>query len=99
MPPLIPAAKFLPVSPRTTTKPPVQPRPEALPGRSHQLDVDGVIVEALVAVAAGDLPRQHGPDGPVPIGDGCREGDRCAVLQGGHALLDEEVVESLLQVV
>src|SRR3989304_7459004 len=38
---------------------PGQPRPEALTGRSHQPDVDGVNVEAFVAGAAGERAPAH----------------------------------------
>ena len=44
-------------------------RAEALAGGAGELDVDGVVRQAGVAVALGDLAREHGAGGAVGVAD------------------------------
>ena len=44
-----------------------EPGAEALPGGAGQLDVDGVVRQAGMAVALGDLARQHRAGGAVGV--------------------------------
>ena len=44
-------------------------RAEALAGGALEADVDGVVGQAGVAVALGDLAREHGAGGAVDVAD------------------------------
>ena len=49
---------------------------EALAGGAGELDVDRVVGQALMAVALGDVARQHGADGAVDVADRRSQADR-----------------------
>ena len=46
-----------------------EPGAEALPGGAGELHVDGAVGQPLVAVALGDLAREHGAGGAVGVAD------------------------------
>ena len=46
-----------------------QERAERLPGRAGERDVDGVVGQAVAAVALGDLAAEHRADGAVDVAD------------------------------
>ena len=73
--------------------------PEALAGRAGELHVDRVVRQAGVAVALGDLARQHGARGAVDIGDRQLERDRRLASRPRPALLDQRLVEHLAEIV
>src|SRR5439155_6929062 len=70
---------------------------EALAGRAGKADVDGVVGQALVAMAPGDVPGEHRADGAVDVADRRLDRHLLAALERGLGELDETVVERLLQ--
>ena len=70
---------------------------EALPGGADELHRDGALGQALVAVAPGDLARQHGADGAVDVADRQLDHDALALLERGHRSGDELVIERLAE--
>ena len=65
-----------------------QERAAGLARRALQLDVDGVVRQAFVAVATGDLRRQHRADRAVQVLHRRDELHLLAVLQRRAGLLD-----------
>uniref|UniRef100_A0ABM0MLP6 Uncharacterized protein LOC102810278 n=1 Tax=Saccoglossus kowalevskii TaxID=10224 RepID=A0ABM0MLP6_SACKO len=76
-----------------------QERAEALAGGAVALDVDGVVRQAVVAVARGHGARQHGADGAVAVAHRHDERDLLAAFQRGLAALDQLVVQRAGQAV
>ena len=74
-------------------------RAEALPARAPRPDVDGVFGKAGVAVAPGDLAREHRPHRAVGVARLHLDPHRRAPVDGGAGLPDELVVEGALQAV
>ena len=64
-----------------------------------QVDPDGVVREAVLAVAPGDRAAQHAADGAVDVAHPELEPDRVTALQRGGGQLDEPLVEDVLEVV
>ena len=78
---------------------PGQEGAQALAGRAGQGDGDGVVGQALAAVAAGELGAEHGAHRAVDVGDGRADLHPLAALEGGRRLLDEPAVERPIQAV
>ena len=72
---------------------------EALPGRAGELELDGVVRQAVRAVPPRDLSAQHGADGAVHVADGQLEFHRCAVVESFTRVIDELVIERLVEAV
>ena len=53
-----------------------------------EVDPDGVVGEAVLAVAAGDRPAQHAADGAVDVAHPELETHRVTALQGGGGQLE-----------
>src|SRR5262249_1060941 len=70
-----------------------QPGAKALPGRALEPHVDGAVGQAAMAVALGDLARQHGTGGAVGVVDGGGDAHRRAALERTLRLGDELAVE------
>ena len=69
---------------------------EALPAGAGERDGDGVLGQAGVAIALGDLAREHGAGGAVGVGDRLLDADRDAVLERAARLLDQPAVEDVV---
>ena len=63
------------------------------PPEAGEVDLDGVLGQAVLAVAPGDPVAEHGAERAVAVADVEGEADGRAVLDGGPAPLDELVVE------
>src|SRR3954452_13243193 len=74
-----------------------QPAAEALATVSVRADADGVVGQALVAVAARDLAREQAADATVLILHPGVDLNALAVLEGGLRLLDELVVAVVVE--
>src|SRR5262249_578062 len=72
---------------------PREPGAETLPGGAGQLHVDGVLRQAGVAVALGDLARQHGARRAVDVADRGDDAHRRAAVERGLRLGDQPAVE------
>jgi hypothetical protein len=72
---------------------------EGLAGRAGQLDVDGVIRQTGIAVAAGNFAREHGAAGTVDVDDRGLDLDLLALFERRLGLLDQLVIERLVQAV
>ena len=72
---------------------------EALPGRAREAHMDGVVGQALVAVALGDVAREHRADRAVDVADRRLDRHLLAALERRLRELDQAVVERLLQAV
>src|SRR5690606_36496179 len=62
-----------------------QESPEALPRRAVELNVDRVVGQTFVAVAAGNFARQHGADAAVSVAYRHDERDLVAALERSTA--------------
>ncbi len=67
---------------------------EALAGGAGQRDHDAVVGQALVAVAAGDLVREHGTAAAIDVPDRRLDDHPFAAEDGRLRLRDQRVVES-----
>ena len=76
-----------------------EPGAEALSGRALEAYPDGVLGQAGMAVALGDLAGQHGAGGAIDILDRQVQLDRLLVLDRLAAHFDELVVEHLVEAV
>ena len=76
-----------------------EPGAEALAGRAFEPDPDRVVGQPGVAVALGDLARQHGAGRPVDAPDRQVELDRLLLLERLAAKLDQRPVEHLVELV
>ena len=74
-------------------------RAEALAGRAGELRHDGVVRQAVVAVALGDFARQHGAGGAVGVPDRQRHAHRRAVFERGLRLRDQLAVDDVVDLV
>ena len=63
-------------------------RAEALPGRAAEVDVDGVVGQAVAAPAPRDLGAEHGADGAVHVADRQLDLHRLAALERGRGERD-----------
>ena len=76
---------------------PRQEGTERLSGHAIELDMDGVVRQALVREAAHHLAGEHGAHGPVHVADGLDEADLLATLQRRPCLLDQHMIQRALQ--
>ena len=76
-----------------------QERAKALPGRAGKPRHNGVRRQALVAIALGDCPRQHGADGTIGILDRERHPNRIAALDRRLRLRDQLAIEHIANLV
>ena len=76
-----------------------QERADGLARRAGERDVDGVVGQALRAVAAGDLGAEQGADGAVDVAHGQFESHRMRVLERALGELDQRAVQRLIQAV
>ncbi len=72
---------------------------EALPGRAGEVEADGVLGQALGAVAAGDFAAQHGADGAMDVANLQAGLDRRLVLQRLAGAGDQLVIEGPVEAV
>ena len=72
---------------------------ETLAGGAGQLDVNGIVRQAGISVAAGHFARQHGAAGAVDVGDLRFDPDRLPLFERRPGLLDQLVIERLGQTV
>ena len=78
---------------------PSQECAEALSRRTGQVDVDGVVGQAVFTVGLGNLAAEHGADGPVGVNDREVYPDRLLVPQRRLGLGNQLVVQGLVQTV
>ena len=76
-----------------------EPGAETLPGGAGQLDVDGVVRQAAMAVTLGDLARQHRAGGAVGVLDRRDDAHRRAAIERGLRLRDQLAVENVVDLV
>src|SRR5580700_1920729 len=75
-------------------------RAEALTGRTPEMDVDGVVRQALGPILPGDLAAGDGPDHAIDVADGQLRAYLLAPLQRGLAQLEQSGdVKRLVQAV
>ena len=74
-----------------------EPGAEALPGRALEPHVDGVVGQPGMAVAPGDLARQHGAGGAVGALDREVEPHRRAAIERRLRRRDQLAVEHLVE--
>ena len=73
--------------------------PKLWPGGAVQADVDGVVGQAGVAVALGDLARQHRAGGAVDVADRGGDPHRRAAVERRLRLRDQLAVEDVVDLV
>ena len=76
-----------------------QERAEALPGSAVEPRPDRVLGQPGMAVALGDLARQHRADGAVDVADRLFDAHRLALFERRLRLGDQLVVERLVETV
>ena len=76
-----------------------EPGAEALSGRALEAHPDGVLGQAGMAIALGDLARQHGAGGAVQVPDRQIELDRLLLLDRLAGKLDQLAIEHLVEAV
>ena len=76
-----------------------QPAAEALAGGSLHENMDGVVIKARMAIAVGNLTRQHGADGAVDVADRHFDLDRRLTFQGRARLIDQLIIQGLVEAV
>ena len=76
---------------------PRQEGTERLSGHAIELDMDGIVRQALVREAAHHLAGEHGAHGPVHVADGLDEADLLATFQCRPCLLDQDMIQRALQ--
>ena len=76
-----------------------EPGAEALAGGAGEAHVDGVVGQAGMAVALGDLARQHGAGGAVGVADRRSEPHRRAAVERGLRFRDQLAVEDVVDLV
>ena len=74
-------------------------RAEALAGGALEAHHDGVVRQAVVAVALGDLAGQHGAGGAVGVPDRQTHSHRRAALERGLRLRDQLAVDDVVDLV
>src|SRR5208282_5515457 len=70
---------------------------EALASGAAELVVDGAVRQALGAVAASNLPAEHGADGAMHVADGEASDDGRLILNRRLGFGDEGMVERDVQ--
>ncbi len=76
-----------------------EPGAKALPGRTGQLHLDGVVRQSRMAIALGDLARQHRTRGAVGILDRGHDAYRRPTIERGLCLGDQLPVENFVDLV
>ena len=76
-----------------------KPGTEALAGGAGQLDVDGIVGQALVAVMVSDLAGQHGAGRAVRVADRHLDPDRLSLVDRRRRFLNQLLVEDLVDMV
>ncbi len=68
-----------------------------MPGRTVEVELDGVVGQAGRAPLTGDFTGQHGTDGAMDIADRQLELKRRAIVDGFPGGVDHLVIERLFQ--
>ena len=76
-----------------------EPGAEALARRAGEVHLDGVVAQPLVAVALGDLAREHRAGGAVGVADRGDDAHRRTAVEGALRAFDQLAVENVVDLV